>query len=114
MKFWLLILPLLCGCNVARFNKPPGWASVVATHSRFFGVSAAYEGVGIKLGWGSTTWTVIPVSTNAVFIPKFSDTFSAGQTVNPFDTRVREYIQTGWTGDATPPPAMMFAPIKKP
>jgi hypothetical protein len=42
-----------------------------------------------------------------------SDTFSLGQGLNPFDTKINEDLQTGWEG--TPPlpriPAM-FAPAK--
>lgn len=114
MKALLLIPLLLCGgCQVYKYNKPPTWASAVTTHNRFFGINLAYQGVGVQLGWGSTVYTVLPVSTNQVFIPKFSDTYSVGQTVNPFDTRIREYLQTGWEGAATPPPALMFTPPTK-
>lgn len=117
-KLFLIPLVFLTGCSISKFNQPPAWASAVTTHSRFFGVKAdipmgGSTVMGIHLGFGSIVWTVLPVSTNAVFIPKFSDTYSVGQTINPFDTRIREYLQTGWDGEAVPPPANMFAPQTK-
>lgn len=111
----LLALVLLCGCQIGKFNKPPAWASAIVSHERFYGLNASipYSGSAIlkvQLGWGSSTWTVIPASTNTVFIPKLSDTFSIGTSLNPFDTVIREYLQTQWEG-ATPPPAtMIFKP----
>jgi hypothetical protein len=110
----LFLIPLLCaGCAIEKINRPP-YGSAITTHVRFFGVKANVpvgggEVMGVSLGWGSSTWTVIPVSTNEIFMPKYSDTFSVGQTINPFDTRIREYLQTGWEGD-TPTPANLFAP----
>jgi hypothetical protein len=108
----LLLIPLLCGCSISKFNQPPTWASLVDAKARFYGLDASIPigngmTIGVKLGAGSTTYTVIPVSTNQVFIPKFSDTLSLGQTINPFDTTIREYLQAGWEGP-TPPPAMMI------
>lgn len=122
MKQLKLIIPavalvlLTAGCSISKFNKPPGWASVITSHERAYGlkldtpVDAAGKGLSLLLGVSSTTWTVIPVATNEVFIPKISDTFSVGQSLNPFDTRIREWLQTGWEGPVTPPPASMFNP----
>lgn len=114
---WALLLILLCaGCHIEKFNKPPTWASAVSTHTRFFGIKANVpvgggEVMGVTLGWGSSTYTVLPVATNQVFIPKFSDTFSTGQSINPWDTRIKEWLQTGY--DTIPEPAkamLIFQP----
>lgn len=109
----LLLLPLvLCSCSIGKFNQPP-YGSAVTTHSRFFGVNVAYQGTGIQLGWGSTTWSVLPVSTNKIFAATVSDTFRLGQSANPFNTTITEDIVSGWEGQ--PPPArhlQLFAPVK--
>lgn len=106
----LLLAPLLlvAGCSIEKFNQPPQWASIVTTHSRFFGLDASIPvgggvAVGVKLGWGSTTWSVIPCATNEVHAATVSDTFTIGQALNPFDTSIKEDTITGWTGN--PPPA---------
>lgn len=106
MKFLLPILLLCSGCAIERFNAPPQWASVVTTHGRFFGLDASVPtgsgtSIGVKLGWGSTTWSVIPVSTNKVYAATVSDTFTIGQSINPFATSIKEDAQYGWEG--TPP-----------
>lgn len=107
---------LSSGCAIEKFNKPPQWASVVAQHSRFFGISAAYQGYGIKLGWGSETWSVVPVSTNRIYTASMSDTFSIGQSINPFNTSIKEDVVTGWEGSAPPPARFgrLFSPNDKP
>jgi len=107
----VVIVLLGSGCAIEKFNRPPEWASIITTHGRFFGLNATIptgsaETIGVKLGWGSTTWTVLPVATNVTYAPKVSDTFSVGQSLNPFDTTIREYLQTGWEGSTTPTPAM--------
>jgi hypothetical protein len=102
----LILLPilfLLSGCAIEKFNQPPTWASSISTHTRFFGVDASIPvasgaTVGVKLGWGSVTWAVIPCSTNKVYAAPISDTFSLGQSINPFDTKITEDLQTGWEG----------------
>lgn len=109
MKFLRLIPLLLCvGCEISKFNAPPTWASVVTTHTRFFGVKANMpvgggEVVGVTLGWASSTWTVIPVATNKVYAAPVSDSFRIGQTANPFETTIIEDLHTGFEGQ--PPPA---------
>lgn len=65
----------------------------------------------IQLGWGSHTWTVVPVSTNEIFTATVSDTFSLGQGISPFNTAIREDLQTGWKGQP-PPLRMKFDPPK--
>jgi hypothetical protein len=105
----LLLLPLiflLSGCSIQKFNQPPMWASAITSHERFFGLDASIPvatgtRIGVKLGWGSVVWEVIPCSTNKVYSAPISDTFSLGQSINPFDTKINEDLQTGWEG--TPP-----------
>ena len=111
MKYATLILLLLAGCSIQRFNAPPGWASAVSSHTRFFGLRATIptggtETLGVLLGWGSTTWSVIPVATNQVYAATVSDTFSLGQGLNPFDTTIRENLQTGWQPINVPIPQL--------
>ena len=113
---WLLLA--LCGCSIQKFNRPPAWSSAVTSHERFFGLDASIpigggERVGVKLGWGSVVWSVIPCSTNAVYAAPISDTFSLGQGLNPFDTKINEDLQTGWEGlPPVPRCPAMFAPVK--
>jgi len=114
MKLSLLFIPLLfCGCQIEKFNRPPTWGSTIITHERFFGLNASvpYAGnsiVKIQLGWGSHTWTVIPISTNKTYAPTISDTFSLGQSINPFSTAIKEDVQTGWESDKVPLPRLRF------
>lgn len=117
-RLWLI--PFLCGgCAIGKFNQPPQWASVVSTHTRFYGLNADIPAGGssvfkIQLGWGSHTWVVIPVSTNEVFAATVSDTFSLGQEISPFSTSIREDIQTGWKGTPpTPRHRNLFGPVDR-
>lgn len=98
---------LLTGCAIEKFVKPP-WSAVVINHERFYGLNASipYSGEAIlkvQLGWGSHTWTVLPVNTNKVFVGQISDTFRLGQELSPFSTTITEDIQAGWEG-APPQP----------
>jgi hypothetical protein len=107
MAALVLIVPLYAGCQIEKFNRPPAWASSVTSHNRFFGLKADIpigggSVVGVCLGWGSSTWTVIPVSTNKVYAAEVSDTFRIGQALNPFNTSITEDVISGWEG--TPPP----------
>ena len=109
MKIALVSLCLLtAGCSIQKFNRPPMWASTVATHARFFGLNATIPMGGtsivkVQLGWGSETWTVLPVSTNKVYIAPIADTFKLGQDLNPFQTTITEDLQTGYDGPPPPP-----------
>lgn len=108
----LIGMVCLSGCTIQKFNQPPQWASAVITHERFFGLNANIPSGGgsifrVQLGWGSHTWTVIPVSTNRVYVAPVSDTFSLGQDLNPFNTSIKEDVQTGWEGSA-PLPRLKF------
>ena len=113
------LLPLvwfLTGCQIERFNRPPAWASAVTQHSRFFGLDASIPigggaMVGVKLGWGSETWQIIPCSTNKVYAAPVSDTFRIGQAINPFDTQITEDVVAGW--DGTPPAPRLTRPRQK-
>jgi len=117
----LPILLVLCcaGCAIERYNKPPAWASAASTHARFFGLKASIpvgggETVGVLLGWGSSTYVVIPVSTNKIYAATISDTFTLGQGLNPFDTTIHEDLQSGWDSKTVPIPRFnVFAPPKK-
>lgn len=119
MKAWL-VLPLLAlaGCSINKLVPPP-YAGAIIDHERFFGINAKipYGGsavVEVQLGWGSHVWVLLPVATNAIYAPKLSDTFSVGSTLNPFDTQIKEYLQTGWEGSTMPSPAMrIFHPTLK-
>ena len=112
----LSLLPLLlAGCQIQKFNQPPQWASAVTSHARFFGLDASIPvssgvSVGVKIGWGSTTWSVVPCSTNRVYAATVSDTFSIGQELNPFSTSIKEDVQTGWEPDNTPVPRLQLFP----
>lgn len=102
----LILLPLvflLSGCAIQKFNQPPTWATSITTHTRFFGIDASIPvtsgaTVGVKLGWGSVTWSAIPCATNKVYAAPISDTFSLGQGINPFNTQIKEDLQAGWEG----------------
>jgi hypothetical protein len=104
---FLRIIPLLLltGCSIQKFNQPPTWASAVTHHSRFFGISAQYQGYGVKLGWGSDTFTIVPVSTNKVYAAPIADSFKIGQSINPFNTTIVEDCVYGWEGQ---PPAPRY------
>lgn len=111
MRLWPVILLACSGCQIGKFNAPPVWASSITTHVRFFGLNASIpvgggEVLGVKLGWGSSTWTVVPVSTNKVYSPNIADTYSLGQGLNPFDTQIREDLLIGFegTGGVAPTP----------
>ena len=100
-----LAAAILCGCSIERFNKPP-MGTAISSHGRFFGLRASIpigggERLGVDMGWGSYTWCEIPCHTNKMYAAPVSDTFSLGQGLNPFDTEIREDLQTGWEG--TPP-----------
>lgn len=111
---YLLALVLCGGCQIEKFVPPP-YAAAVIVHGRFFGLDASIPtgsgttSVGVKLGWGSTTFTVIPVCTNQTFAPAISDTFKIGQALSPFNTTITEDVQTGWTGQP-PVPRLIFNP----
>lgn len=116
---WLLLIPLLLltGCQIEKFNRPPLWASAVTAHSRFFGLDATIPtgggtSIGVKLGWGSQTWSAIPCSTNRVYAATISDTFKIGQDLNPFSTTITENVQTGWEPGNVPVPMLKLPPIK--
>jgi len=115
MKYFLLIpLLLLTGCQIEKFNRPPMWASSVTEHSRFFGLKAdipvgGSSVIGVCLGWGSQTWSVVPCSTNKVYAAPVSDTFRIGQAINPFDTTITEDVVSGWDG-IPPTPRLQYKP----
>lgn len=93
---------LLTGCAIEKFVKPP-WSAAVINHERFYGLNASipYGGeavLKVQLGWGSHTWTVLPVNTNKVYVGTISDTFKIGQELSPFSTTITEDVQTGWEG----------------
>jgi len=110
VKWALPFLLLLSGCSLNRFVPPP-YAAVVVHHSRFFGLSASYEGYGVKLGWGSDVFAVIPVHTNKIYASPILDTFDLGQTVSPFSTRIVEDLSAGCEGQ---PPAPRFQKLFEP
>lgn len=106
MRGLLLIPLLLCGCQIGKFVPPP-YAAAVVSHTRFFGLDASIPTgsatIGVKFGWGSVVWEVIPCSTNAVFAAPISSTFKIGQELSPFNTTITEDDVSGWSG--TPPAA---------
>lgn len=108
MKLLALSLALLTGCSIEKFNKPPDWASIVTTHERFFGLNADIPAAGssvlrVQLGWGSHTFSVIPVSTNRAYAATVSDAFSLSQSISPLDTGIKESLQTGFEPMNVPP-----------
>lgn len=121
MKILALILVMACGgCSISKFNQPPTYASAVTTHSRFFGLKAdipmgGTTVMGVHLGWGSVTWAVIPVSTNQLYTATVSDIFTLSSALNPFDTAIKEILQTGYGPSSVPtPPLRMFEQDWKP
>lgn len=108
MKILTALLTLfLCGCQISKFNRPP-MGTAISSHERFFGLKAKIpigggQSVGVEFGWGSSTWCEVPCHTNKMYAAPVSDTFSLGQGLNPFDTEIREDLQTGWS--ETPPVA---------
>jgi len=108
------VAALVCSGCIHKFVRPP-WSANVINHERFYGLnlSVPYSGeslLKVQLGWGSHTWTVLPVSTNKVFVAPVSDTFKLGQGVNPFNTTITEDVQTGWEGTAPAPRYNLFQP----
>lgn len=109
----LFIILSQCGCAISKINRPPEWASVISSHARFTGLDASIPmgsgtSVGIKFGFGSTVWVVLPASTNKVYIPQISETFSLAEGAQPWNVTIKEYLSTSW-GDGPPPqPAMQL------
>lgn len=108
MRAIALALIFLTGCSIQKFNKPPGWASIVSNHERFFGFNADIPASGgsifrVQLGWGSHTLSVIPVATNRVYAATVSDLFSLSQSISPTDTGIKESLQTGFDAMNVPP-----------
>lgn len=107
----LCALIMLCGCSINKLIPPP-YAAAIVEHNRFFGISAAYQGYGVKLGWGSQVWSLIPVNTNKLYSAPISDTFRLGQNINPFNTTITEDLQT-FSPDG-PPPAPRYMRLFSP
>ncbi len=114
MRLFPLLL-MLCGCSINRLIPPP-YAAAIVEHNRFFGLSASYSGYGVKLGWGSQVWSLIPISTNALYAAPISDTFKLGQGLNPFSTLILEDLQTFPPNGAPPAPRyqQLFSPKSSP
>lgn len=112
-KVWMLMPLVLCSCAIQKYNRPPEWASAVVHHSRFTGLDAAYQGVGIRFGWGSDVWTVIPVSTNKIHSAPITSTFKLGQGISPFSTTIIEDFHSGWEGQPPPPRLKFVVPVEK-
>lgn len=90
----LLAVSLLCGCTTAIKS-----GYIISAKERFFGIMVA-EGANqvpeVKMGFGSVVYMMIPTSTNGqVYVPKFADTFSIDQGLNPFGFEVRENTGAG-------------------
>ena len=145
----LLVLCLCAGCAITTRRTttvitqgPNGWTTntvkdvrkeefagnkIVAVKIRFFGLMAgqnpATQTPEVKLGWGSSVVMMVPVSTNAVFAPRYFDVFEIGQGLNPFSTHIAENagfgdvsVGTNATGAAVipkaAPPSAVFASPK--
>ena len=96
MKTLLAILAACCasGCTTAlNSNK------IISVKVRTFGVSIGENPVNqtpeIKLGFSSIVYQMIPTSTNAVFAPKYADSYSLSHSANPFVTDIDETTGTG-------------------
>lgn len=97
-KFFITLTLAACmlvsGCVTAIRN-----GYIISVKERFFGIDVS-EGANqvphVKLGFGSVVYMMIPTSTNQIiYAPKFIDTFSIDQSLNPFGFEVRENTGTG-------------------
>lgn len=75
---------------------------IFAIKERGFGIvvaeSPANQTPEIKLGFFSSVIQMIPTSTNNVYAPKYADSFTLGQGLNPFATSIEETTGTGDVG----------------
>lgn len=115
MKYALLLL-LACGCSINKLAPPPYAGSIQFTE-RSTGLKASipYAGgqLGLFFGWQSGCWFFTPVFTNRLYTAPMSSTFKLGESLNPFDVRIQEQVDTGWS--ETPPPLrMQFLGTNKP
>lgn len=85
------LMVLMCGCKTALQSD-----KIIVLKQRCFGVvvetsSTTANGTPtIKLGSISTVWQMVPTSTNTLYAPRYMDTYDLSQSVNPFDTSIRE------------------------
>lgn len=91
----LTLIPLLFTGCVAAIKS----GYIVSAKERFFGIVVA-QGANqvpeVKLGFGSVVYMMIPTSTNGpIFAPKFADTFTIDQGLNPFGFKVVENTGAG-------------------
>lgn len=123
MLVGLACLPLM-GCTTAL-----KCGNIVSVKQRTFGITLgsnpATDIPEVKLGFVTTVFQVIPVSTNGPSnAPRYFDTFKLGQGINPFSTEIIEntgagdvMIGTNATGSAivpkSPVPPASPAPVQR-
>ena len=95
LAFLLLVTALLPGCVTAIKSD-----KIVSVKTRVFGISVGTNPINqvpeIKLGLVTTVYQMVPTSTNGTLnAPRYFDTFSIGQGVNPFSTQIIENTGTG-------------------
>lgn len=117
----LLLLPLvLCsGCVsfVKELKKPP-FPYALMNNERAVAIEASVPNQAgdaifkLKVGFWSHHTSLLPCSTNQMYIVTVSDNFKLGQS--GLDTSITESLETGWAG--APPPARfqnLFSPKEK-
>ena len=115
MRLIALALVALTGCSLVKELKAPPFPVTVLHHTRAVGLEANipnYTGdsiLKVRFGFFSDSWELIPCSTNPIYAPTISDTFTLGGDVGlSLDTHIAEDIQTGWTGPAPSPRLKVF------
>ncbi|MDB6112029.1 MAG: hypothetical protein JWR69_3779 [Pedosphaera sp.] len=91
----LLAVPLLGGCASEAIRA----GDIVSITQRTFGVKVGQAPANgspeVSLGLIATTVQFTPTSTNALYAPKYANTFKIGQSAIPFTFDVDETIASG-------------------
>jgi len=118
IAFTLLSLALCSGCvtytrsktttsvangvtNILSIEKERLWSGyIIESATRTFGVDVAYQPTStspahVKIGFGSEILRLTPTETNTVFVPRTTSDFEVSNSLNPFDTGIKDKSSTG-------------------
>jgi hypothetical protein len=111
-----LLAPLLGGCASEAIRA----GDIVSITQRTFGVKVGQAPANgspeVSLGLIATTVQFTPTSTNALYSPKYANTFKIGQSAVPFTFDVDETIASGdvQTGSTTNLTSVAIIPTNGP